>query len=165
MGTGMNNHEAMTLERQAFETWAKVEGYCLKDAPEGGYMDGDTYQAYKGWQAAIANLRAAEPRETMAPRELAKRIERGEKWKLVDAIREISKRWWDKKECERLQQQRATKGPVVKARFSPNLKRLCQNCGQLPTVDIYVGKELQNHTDLCGVCTWGEAACIDPENW
>lgn len=51
------------------------------------------------------------------------------------------------------------------AEFKPNYKRPCQNCDQMPTVDIFVNGKLQDHMDLCGVCTWGEADCIDPENW
>lgn len=31
--------------------------------------------------------------------------------KAMDAIRDLSMRWWDRKECEHLQQQRRTKAP------------------------------------------------------
>lgn len=32
----------------------------------------------------------------------------------------------------------------------------CENCGQSPVVSL---------TGLCGPCTFGEAACIDPAEW
>lgn len=51
------------------------------------------------------------------------------------------------------------------AEFRPNYKFKCQNCGQTPTVDVYVDGKLEYLSELCGCCMWGEAACIDPENW
>jgi len=53
----------------------------------------------------------------------------------------------------------------VPVKFVPNYDDECMVCGQSPTVDIYVNGKLENETEMCGVCTWGEAACIDPENW
>lgn len=52
------------------------------------------------------------------------------------------------------------------AQYLPNYDRPCQNCGQTPTVDLkpVAGGEV-SHLDLCGPCCFGEAACIDPENW
>ncbi len=48
----------------------------------------------------------------------------------------------------------------------PNYAVPCTNCGQTPTVDYYsLTGELRSHSDLCGPCCFGEAACIDPENW
>jgi hypothetical protein len=47
----------------------------------------------------------------------------------------------------------------------PNYERECEVCGQVPCVTgIYHGKVVYEGT-MCGVCTWGEAACIDPANW
>lgn len=34
--------------------------------------------------------------------------------------------------------------------------RECENCGQSPIVSL---------TGLCGPCTFGEAACLDPAEW
>lgn len=51
------------------------------------------------------------------------------------------------------------------AEFRPNYHDRCISCGGSPTVDIFVDGMLQNATELCGACTWGEADCIDPENW
>lgn len=51
------------------------------------------------------------------------------------------------------------------AKFMPNYEDECMVCGQSPTIDIYVNGKLENKTEMCGVCTWGEANCIDPENW
>ncbi|MBU6232553.1 hypothetical protein KGP36_08055 [Patescibacteria group bacterium] len=58
-----------------------------------------------------------------------------------------------------------TSAEVQQAEFRPNYRIKCQNCGQVPTVDVYVNGKLETRTELCGVCTWGEAACIDPEEW
>ncbi len=41
-------------------------------------------------------------------------------------------------------------------RFVPNYNDACENCGQLPTVD---------DLGLCGPCCFGEADCINPDNW
>lgn len=47
----------------------------------------------------------------------------------------------------------------------PNYERPCENCEQVPTVDVYEGDKLGWHMDLCGPCAFGEADAIDPENW
>ncbi|QQX80825.1 hypothetical protein JK628_02835 [Shewanella sp. KX20019] len=48
----------------------------------------------------------------------------------------------------------------------PNYEENCCNCGQTPTVEIYNEKGILVHSlDMCGVCTWGESACLDPEEW
>lgn len=47
----------------------------------------------------------------------------------------------------------------------PNYEIECVVCGQTPTVDLLEkGKDVY-HTELCGPCCFGEAACIDPEEW
>jgi hypothetical protein len=51
------------------------------------------------------------------------------------------------------------------AEFRPNYTIKCDVCGQTPTVDIFVSGKLESHMEMCGCCTWGEAACIDPSNW
>ncbi|WP_157359224.1 hypothetical protein [Vibrio coralliirubri] len=49
----------------------------------------------------------------------------------------------------------------------PNEKGSCCNCGASPTVDIInrTTGNLEMSLDTCGACTWGEADCLDPENW
>ena len=51
------------------------------------------------------------------------------------------------------------------AKFLPNYEVPCINCGQTPTVDIYVNNTLENNMELCGPCCFGEANTLDPENW
>ena len=41
-------------------------------------------------------------------------------------------------------------------RFEPNYYIRCDTCRQKPTVNNY---------KLCGACFFGEADCIDPQNW
>jgi hypothetical protein len=41
-------------------------------------------------------------------------------------------------------------------RFQANYEVECENCSQTPTV---------NDIGLCGACCFGEADCIDPNNW
>ncbi len=53
----------------------------------------------------------------------------------------------------------------TEAQFMPNYNIRCDNCHQTPTVDVFVKGTLQSHMELCGPCCFGEAACIDPENW
>jgi len=49
--------------------------------------------------------------------------------------------------------------------WMPNWGRECEVCGHAPCVsDVYQGKVVYDGT-MCGVCTWGEAACRDPANW
>lgn len=49
--------------------------------------------------------------------------------------------------------------------FEPDFESKCQNCGQSPTVlGVRHGKVIYA-SQMCGACTWGEAACIDPANW
>ena len=51
------------------------------------------------------------------------------------------------------------------AKYVPNYDIVCFNCGQTPTVDVYEDGELVTHIELCGICCFGEAECIDPEKW
>ena len=47
----------------------------------------------------------------------------------------------------------------------PDYDRACENCGHKPTVALMKRGKLVRKTGLCGACTWGEAACLFPENW
>lgn len=51
------------------------------------------------------------------------------------------------------------------AEYKPNYDIECVNCTQTPTVDVYVKGKLASHMGLCGPCCFGEADCLDPENW
>ena len=52
------------------------------------------------------------------------------------------------------------------ASFEPNYKRKCISCGRKPTIRIVPDDgSAKVNTDMCGACTWGEADCIDPDNW
>lgn len=57
------------------------------------------------------------------------------------------------------------KREATAAQFEPNYTVSCEACEQTPTIDIFVEGKLERRTEMCGPCTWGEAATIDPENW
>ncbi len=48
----------------------------------------------------------------------------------------------------------------------PDYTSECCVCGATPTVLIETkeGKPV-HHTEMCGVCTWGSAAFLDPSDW
>jgi len=46
-----------------------------------------------------------------------------------------------------------------------DFEKECENCGQSPTVVLKDNDGMREHTGLCGVCLFGEADCIDPEEW
>ena len=50
-------------------------------------------------------------------------------------------------------------------RYEPNWSAQCENCGQSPTVEGVKDGKVVFATGMCGVCTFGEAACRDPEEW
>ena len=50
--------------------------------------------------------------------------------------------------------------------YEPNYEALCIVCGQTPIVNAVDDKYcIVYTTGMCGPCTWGEAAMIDPEEW
>lgn len=51
-------------------------------------------------------------------------------------------------------------------KWIPDYSHKCEVCGQSPVV-VGADKEgrVRYHGSMCGVCTWGEAICIDPEEW
>jgi hypothetical protein len=49
--------------------------------------------------------------------------------------------------------------------FEPDYKHECCNCGQSPVVTGVRGGKVVYQGEMCGVCTWGEARCIDPNEW
>ncbi len=51
--------------------------------------------------------------------------------------------------------------------WAPDYTSQCENCGQAPVVTS-VNRKTQKETyrsDMCGPCTFGEAACLDPDEW
>jgi hypothetical protein len=68
--------------------------------------------------------------------------------------------------------------PALRARISslgvevdgyadPHYGKKCIVCGQSPCVQFrrVDNDKLEVATDMCGPCTFGEAACINPEEW
>jgi hypothetical protein len=59
---------------------------------------------------------------------------------------------------------------AVVVRYEPDWEKACENCGESPTVTGVAvdgpdrGKVVLD-TGMCGMCTWGEAAALDPANW
>lgn len=48
----------------------------------------------------------------------------------------------------------------------PDYDTECDICGNTPVVVIKDASDNVVHElGMCGACTWGEAACIDPDNW
>lgn len=50
-------------------------------------------------------------------------------------------------------------------RFEPDYESRCLNCGETPTVLGIKDGKVVYAAGLCGICTWGNADCIDPANW
>lgn len=49
--------------------------------------------------------------------------------------------------------------------YEPNYMGECCNCGQSPTVQGVKAGEVIYDSEMCGPCTFGEAACLDPQEW
>lgn len=49
--------------------------------------------------------------------------------------------------------------------FEPDYESKCLNCGQTPTVLGFKNGKVVYASGMCGICTWGENACPDPDNW
>lgn len=49
--------------------------------------------------------------------------------------------------------------------FEPDYQGTCSVCSQSPIVTGVLDGKVILRTDLCGPCTWGEAACLDPDEW
>lgn len=50
-------------------------------------------------------------------------------------------------------------------RFVPDDTGVCESCGRSPTVSAEKDGVLVYQGKLCGPCTWGEAAMLDPSQW
>jgi hypothetical protein len=60
-----------------------------------------------------------------------------------------------------------TSDELIDVYADPHYGKKCVVCGQRPCVQF---RRLDNDkiayaTDMCGPCTFGEAACIDPTEW
>jgi hypothetical protein len=49
--------------------------------------------------------------------------------------------------------------------FMPDYEHKCISCGAVPVVTAIKDGEVIYEGEQCGVCTWGEAAMADPEQW
>lgn len=49
--------------------------------------------------------------------------------------------------------------------WKPNWKHCCIVCQQKPVVQGIHNDKVVYNGEMCGVCTWGEAAMHDPANW
>lgn len=49
--------------------------------------------------------------------------------------------------------------------YEPDYESKCCNCDQSPAVTGVKNGKVVYHSDMCGPCTFGEAACLDPKEW
>lgn len=49
--------------------------------------------------------------------------------------------------------------------FLPAYEQKCENCGNSPVVKGVFKNRIAYDGSMCGPCTWGEAATLDPETW
>lgn len=54
---------------------------------------------------------------------------------------------------------------VTIERWEPDHGRRCVNCGQRPVVTGIAAGVVAYRGELCGPCTWGDAALRDPDLW
>lgn len=50
-------------------------------------------------------------------------------------------------------------------RFAPDYTHECINCGRIPVVTGVKDGKTVYQGEMCGPCTWGEAAMLNPELW
>lgn len=50
-------------------------------------------------------------------------------------------------------------------RFVPDYTHRCSNCGNTPVVTAEKDGKIVYQGELCGPCTWGIAAALDPRTW
>lgn len=49
--------------------------------------------------------------------------------------------------------------------YRPDYKHSCVVCGAKPVVTAVKDEKVVYQGEMCGPCTWGESACVDPEEW
>lgn len=47
--------------------------------------------------------------------------------------------------------------------YQPDYENKCENCGQSPIVIGVKDGDIVYTSGMCGPCTFGEAACLNPE--
>lgn len=55
---------------------------------------------------------------------------------------------------------------MSEVRYVPDYDTPCDICGAVPTVTIVDSNgEQKTHYEMCGPCTFGDAAMLDPQEW
>ncbi len=54
---------------------------------------------------------------------------------------------------------------ITFGRYEPDYEATCEVCGQSPVVTLVLNGKVVHSTGMCGPCTWGEAATLDPNIW
>lgn len=54
---------------------------------------------------------------------------------------------------------------IVIDRYEPDYKNRCCVCGADHVVTGVKDGKVVYQGEMCGVCTWGESAMLDPEAW
>jgi hypothetical protein len=49
--------------------------------------------------------------------------------------------------------------------YVANFEIECEVCGQTPTVECEKDGKIVHQVGMCGPCTWGEAAMLEPDKW
>jgi len=49
--------------------------------------------------------------------------------------------------------------------YEPDYTEKCENCENRPVVTAILDGKVVHNFHLCGPCTFGEASCLDPEEW
>jgi len=56
-------------------------------------------------------------------------------------------------------------GALVIESYLPSYRRGCCNCNARPVVKGIINGKIAYDGDMCGPCTWGDAASQFPSNW
>ena len=54
---------------------------------------------------------------------------------------------------------------IILDSYEPDYTCECDCCGSTPCVTGVKDGKVVLQTDMCGVCTWGEAAMLNPTEW
>lgn len=55
--------------------------------------------------------------------------------------------------------------PIEVTKWIPDYKHNCEVCGTNHVVTGITDEKIVYQGTMCGVCTWGESAMLDPVNW
>lgn len=50
-------------------------------------------------------------------------------------------------------------------KWIPDYEQQCSVCDYSPTVTGVENNKVVYDDGMCGACVWGDADCIDPDNW